>query len=133
MHNPRRQYRYMRAPVMGGHWRLRQLRQFDFGYQYEEINDETKLQYLRVVIPLPGISPDGLKVKAKERLLTVSASVSNEFRDYATRPDDSWDIVLEQAVKPDTAKAKYSKGVLFVDIELAYPSSDVNNIEYEKE
>jgi HSP20 family molecular chaperone IbpA len=115
----------MRAPVLGGNWRLRQLRQFDFGFQYEE--DGT----LRVVVPLPGIQKDGLQVKAKSQLLSISASVQEGLRNYATRPDDSWDIVLQEEVIPESAKARYIDGVLLVDLELKHPPSDIKDIQYE--
>ena len=71
-----------RAPVWGWPWRLRQLRQFDFGFQYEEDNR------LRVVVPLPGLAKDGLKIKAKENLLSVSARVRDDLAKYAARPED---------------------------------------------
>lgn len=116
---------WKRAPVMGGHWRLRQLRQFDFGFQYEEENQ------LRVVIPLPGIDRDTLKVKAKENMVSISVSVSENFRKYATRPEDSWDITLDYEVLPESAKAKYVDGILTVDLDLKFPASDVDKITYE--
>lgn len=121
-----RKYKHWkRAPVMGGHWRLRQLRQFDFGFQYEEENQ------LRVVIPLPGIDRDTLKVKAKENMVSISVSVSENFRKYATRPEDSWDIILDYEVLPESAKAKYVDGILTVDLDLKFPASDVDKITYE--
>lgn len=104
---------------MGGPWRLRQLRQFNFGFQYEEENT------LRVVIPLPGLAKDGIKIRAKGNVLSISATVKENLRKYAVRPDDSWDIILEQEVIPESAKAKYSDGVLIVDFELKYPGEDV--------
>ncbi len=116
---------WKRAPVMGGHWRLRQLRQFDFGFQYEEENQ------LRVVIPLPGIDRDTLKVKAKENMVSISVSVAEKFRKYATRPEDSWDITLDYEVLPESAQAKYVDGLLTVDLELKFPASDVDKITYE--
>ncbi|MHA2100135.1 MAG: Hsp20/alpha crystallin family protein [Candidatus Kariarchaeaceae archaeon] len=122
----KRKYRkWMRAPVMGGHWRLRQLRQFDFGFQYEENNK------LRVVVPLPGIDKESLQVKAKENLVSISVSVAEQFRKYAARPEDSWDIVLDFEVLPETAKAKYVDGILTVDLDLKYPASDVDKIVYD--
>ncbi|MHA2091500.1 MAG: Hsp20/alpha crystallin family protein [Candidatus Kariarchaeaceae archaeon] len=122
----RQRMRYMRrAPVAGGHWRLRQLRQFNFGFQYEED------QKLRVVVPLPGIAKDGLQVKAKENLLSISAKVRSDLERYSVRPQDSWDIILDAVVMPDTAKAKYHDGVLLVDIDLKNPSTDVTDIDFE--
>lgn len=125
MRNRKRMHRHRqwrRAPVMGGHWRLRQLRQFNFGFQYEEGNK------LRVVVPLPGVDHGSLKVKAKEQILSISASVKEDLRQYAAegREDDSWDIVLDYSVIPETAKANYSDGILIVDIDLKYPPSDVD-------
>lgn len=114
-----------RAPVLGGPWRLRQLRQFDFGFQYEEED------FLRVVIPLPGVDKNSLKVKAKERLLSISSSVREDLEKYATRPEDTWDIVLEQSVDPETAKAKYVDGVLLVDLALDDTSTEITDIDYE--
>jgi len=116
---------FRRAPVLGGHWRLRQLRQFDFGFQYEEDGK------LRVVIPLPGIGEGGLKVQAKERLLSISATVKEELAKYATRPEDNWEIVLQEAVIPESAKATYKTGVLLVDFELADPGHEVSSIKME--
>ncbi len=112
---------------MGGHWRLRQLRQFDFGFQHEEDGK------LRVVIPLPGIGEGGLEVKAKEQILLVKASVKEELRQYSTRPDDEWEIVLQDRVVPESAKASYKSGILFVDLELADPGVPVENVEMEEE
>ncbi|OLS29293.1 MAG: hypothetical protein HeimC2_01410 [Candidatus Heimdallarchaeota archaeon LC_2] len=121
-----RKYRqWKRAPVMGGHWRLRQLRQFDFGFQHEEDNK------LRVVVPLPGIDRDTLKVKAKENMVSISATVSENFIKYAARPEDSWDIILDFEVLPETAKAKYLDGILTVDLDLKHPARDVDKITYE--
>lgn len=121
-----RKYRkWKRAPVMGGHWRLRQLRQFDFGFQYEEGNQ------LRVVVPLPGIDRDTLKVKAKENMVSISVSIAENFKKYAARPEDSWDISLDFEVLPESAKAKYVDGILTVDLDLKYPASDVDKIVYE--
>lgn len=122
-----RRRRFRRAPVMGGHWRLRQLRQFDFGFQHEEDGK------LRVVIPLPGIGEGGLEVKAKEQILLVKASVKEELRQYSTRPDDEWEIVLQDRVVPESAKASYKSGILFVDLELADPGVPVENVEMEEE
>ena len=110
---------------MGGHWRLRQLRQFNFGFQHEEDGK------LRVVIPLPGVQKDGLQVKAKERLLSVSATVREDLEKYAVRPDDSWDIVLNEEVIPESASAKYMDGILLIDLDLKYPSQDVEDINFE--
>jgi len=125
--HPRMGYqKFRRAPVLGGNWRLRQLRQFDFGFQYVEDNK------LRVVVPLPGIGEGGLNVQAKERLLLVSASVREDLREYSTRPDDKWEIVLQEAVIPDTAKASYKAGVLLVDIELLDPGHEVDDIDMEE-
>ena len=116
---------WKRAPVMGGHWRLRQLRQFDFGFQFEEDNK------LRVVVPLPGIDRDTLKVKAKENMLSVSVGIAEKFRKYATRPEDNWDIRLDFEVLPDTAKAQYIDGILTVDLDLKDPAQDVDKIVYD--
>ncbi len=48
-----------------------------------------------------------------------------EFTQYAVRPVDHWDIVLDYQVVADSAKAKYSDGVLIVDFDLADPPLDV--------
>ena len=111
---------FRRAPVLGGHWRLRQLRQFDFGYQYIE-GEKT----LRLVVPLPGLDKETLKVRAKADMVTISASVKNELKAYATRPEDSWDIMLQEEVIPTSSKAKYSDGILIVDFEMATPPENV--------
>ena len=118
--------RFRRAPVLGGHWRLRQLRQFDFGFQHEEDGK------LRVVIPLPGIGEGGLKVQAKEQLLSVSATVKDEFKRYATRPEDTWEIVLQEKVIPESAKATYKSGLLFIDLDLVDPGHEVESIDIEE-
>ena len=119
-HRGRRKFR--RAPVIGNHWRLRQLRQFDFGFQYEEDGK------LRVVIPLPGIGEGGLTVQAKEQILLVKAEVKEDLAKYATRPEDSWEIVLQDKVIPDSAVATYKAGVLLVDLTLSDPGVPVDNI-----
>ncbi len=115
----------MRAPVIGDPWRLRQLRQFNFGFQYEEDGK------LRVVIPLPGIDRDSLKVRAKENILSISANIREDLVKYSVRPDDSWDLILEQEVLPETAKAKYLEGVLLVDLDIKDPPKDIDTIEFD--
>ena len=116
---------FRRAPVLGGPWRLRQLRQFDFGFQYEEENK------LRVCVPLPGLAKDGLKIKAKTNSLSISARVRDDFAKYAARPEDQWEIMLETSVIPESAKAKYSDGILLVDFDLSNPSTDVEDVNFE--
>jgi HSP20 family molecular chaperone IbpA len=116
-------HKIRRAPVIGGPRRLRQLRQFDFGFQHDE---EDKL---RVVVPLPGISKDSLKVRVKNNILSISVSVKEEYHKYATRPDDSWDIYLLEEVVQDSALAKYKDGLLFIDFELKHTSKDVEIVE----
>ncbi|MCE7735527.1 MAG: hypothetical protein GPJ54_11660 [Candidatus Heimdallarchaeota archaeon] len=110
-----------RAPVLGGHWRLRQLRQFNFGYQYVE-NDK----FLRLVVPLPGLDKDSLKVRAKPDIVTISATVKEDLKQYSVRPEDSWDILLDYDIIPATSKANYTDGVLIVDFELAAPPEKVD-------
>jgi HSP20 family molecular chaperone IbpA len=85
-----------------------------------------------VVIPLPGIGEGGLSVQAKEQLLLVKAKVKDELTAYATRPDDQWEIVLQDKVIPESAKATYKTGVLLVDLELADPGHPVDDIEMEE-
>ena len=121
----RKYKQWKRAPVMGGHWRLRQLRQSNFGFQHEEENK------LRVVIPLPGIDRETLQVKAKENMVSISVSVSEQFVKYAARPEDSWDIILDFEVLPESAKAKYVDGILTIDLDLKYPAQDVEKITYD--
>ena len=116
---------WKRAPVRGGHWRLRQLRQFDFGFQWVE---DSKL---RVVIPLPGIDRDNLGVKSTAQVLSISVKIREDLAKYSVRPTDQWEIILDEEVVPETAKAKYVEGVLLVDIDLKYPPSEVDSIEYE--
>ena len=108
-----------RTPVLGGHSRLRQLRQFNFGLQYIEENQ------LRVVVPLPGLDKSTLKVRARSDIVSISAKVKDELVNYSVRPEDNWDIVLDYPVIAESAKANYADGILFVNFELVEPPQDV--------
>lgn len=67
-------------------------------------------KYMYVTVELPGISKDDIDLSVSEMGLTLE--VNTEKRKYFKQ------IEFEKEVKPETAKAKFTNGILDLSIEL---------------
>jgi len=70
---------------------------------------------IKVIVDMPGVEKEDIKVEATEDMITVSAE--REERKYYK------DIKLPVKVKPETAKAQYKNGVLTITVEKAEKKS----------
>jgi HSP20 family protein len=75
----------------------------------EQILDD-KNRMLRVVLDMPGVGKDDIKVDTTEDKAVVTAE--NGSRKYRA------DIDLKSEVRPETSKAKYKNGVLEISFSL---------------
>jgi len=75
----------------------------------EQILDD-KNRMLRVVLDMPGVGKDDIKVDTTEDKAVVTAE--NGSRKYRA------DIDLKSEVRPETSKAEYKNGVLEISFSL---------------
>ena len=71
---------------------------------------------VRLLVEMPGVSKDSIKIKATENRVRISAG--NETKDYDA------EIPLDAEVDPDSAKATYNNGVLDVTFKLVKAPED---------
>ncbi len=81
---------------------------------YTEVLDEDG-KY-KVIIEMPGVDKDKIKVRASKNRLIVTAS--SDYRKYRK------EVRFKEPVKPETAKAQYRNGVLVVEIEKEAPKKE---------
>ncbi len=81
--------------------------------------DEDKVT---VIVELPGVDKDKIKVRIKDNKLIIKASNGQKY--YK-------EVELPAKVKPETAKAKFKNGVLEITIEKEKPKKVVEEVEEE--
>jgi HSP20 family protein len=73
-------------------------------------------QHVYVTFELPGVSKEDIDLKVSEE--NISINVQNPQRKYYKS------IEMREAIKPETAKAKFSNGILDLTIDLARGKKD---------
>ncbi|MHA2033570.1 MAG: Hsp20/alpha crystallin family protein [Candidatus Kariarchaeaceae archaeon] len=114
----------------------KKMKKMGFGPHFDNFYNKEAYQTrsngdLVVTILLPGIVNDSLSIRAKSSKMILKAERKSEIKDITGQDDVELVIDLEDTVMPNSAKAKYTDGVLTVSFPLENPGYEVEDINYE--
>jgi HSP20 family protein len=93
-----------------------QINEADYKEPLTQVDINTEENKVRVLVEMPGVTKDSIKVNATETLVKINAN--HESRKYLT------EVPIEARIDPDSADAKYNNGVLELNFELIESRKD---------
>ncbi|MDH5401751.1 MAG: Hsp20/alpha crystallin family protein [Candidatus Heimdallarchaeota archaeon] len=97
----------------------------NFSQTYQHVEDGT----LTISVALPGIKKESINLRAKPDKLSLSAERKDELADMFGSKKVNVSFDLHEHVIPDSAKAKYVDGILYITFPISDPGFVVTNVD----